>query len=161
MRKIGTAIFFLMLLMGFTSSTGKLNTHIDQFKWMNGSWKMSTKKGMIIETWATLNDSAMQGISFFINKNADTTELESISLLYSNSKYYYIPAAIGQNDNLPVKFTITSFDEKSFVAENPEHDFPKRIIYQLITVDSIHAIVDGGPSMPDKKSDFYYSRINK
>lgn len=102
----------------------------------------------------------MQGGSVFFKNETDSTLLETISLVFRNNKYYYIPVTSRQNDNKPVSFAITSFDGKGFVAENPEHDFPKRITYRLITKDSIHAFIDGGPSMTEKKSDFYYSRIN-
>jgi hypothetical protein len=30
------------------------------------------------------------------------------------------------------------------VFENPEHDFPKRIGYRLVSADSLEAWVDGG-----------------
>ena len=101
----------------------------------------------------------MQGKSVFVKNETDSTVLENIMLTYRDNKYYYIPTAKGQNDNKPVSFEITFFNEKGFVAENPEHDFPKRITYQLINTDSIHAFIDGGAAMPEKKGDFYFSRI--
>ena len=132
---------------------------LKEFNWLSGSWKMSTKRGTIVESWVISNDSTMNGKSLFIKNETDTALLETISLVHRNKKYYYIPVTSRQNDNKPVSFTITSFDENGFVAENPDQDFPKRITYRLITMDSIHAFIDGGSAMPDKKSDFYYSRI--
>ena len=128
------------------------------FKWMVGSWSMKTKNGSIIETWVSLNDSTMGGESIMVRNTGSSQKLENIRLIHRNKEYYYCPTAIGQNNEQEVKFKITSYSENGFVAENPEHDFPKRISYRLVTKDSIHAFIDGGPSMPDKKSDFYYSR---
>ena len=45
-----------------------------------------------------------------------------------------------------------------FVFENPEHDFPKRIVYKLITTDSLHAYIDDGKEDSKKKQNFYYKR---
>lgn len=157
--KLITAGFLFVILAAFASPGRVGKEKINKFKWLNGSWKMVTKRGMIIESWMTKSDSRMQGKSVFVKNETDTTVLENVSLVYSNKKYYYIPTATGQNNNNPVSFEITSFSEKGFIAENPEHDFPKRITYQLINTDSIHAFIDGGPAMPDKKSNFYYSRI--
>lgn len=158
--KLKSAIaLFVFTLVGFISIADKKHNELDKFKWMDGNWKMSTKRGTIIEFWKTMNDSTKQGESRFIKNEMDTTLLETISLVYRKQEYFYIPVAKGQNNNDAVPFTITTFSENGFVAENPEHDFPKRITYQLVNQDSIHAYIDGGPSMPEKKSNFYYSRI--
>lgn len=160
MKKLLILILLFVGLAGLISLTKRGNDKISEFKWLSGSWKMTTKRGAIVESWTVINDSSMQGGSVFIKNETDSTLLETISLVFRNNKYYYIPVTSRQNDNKPVSFAITSFDRKGFVAENPEHDFPKRITYRLITIDSIHAFIDGGPSMTEKKSDFYYSRIN-
>lgn len=158
MKIITTGLFFVMLA-GFVAKSNQTDDKVSEFKWLNGSWKMITKRGMIVESWVTINDSSMQGKSVFVKNETDSTVLENIMLTYRDNKYYYIPTAKGQNDNKPVSFEITFFNEKGFVAENPEHDFPKRITYQLINTDSIHAFIDGGAAMPEKKGDFYFSRI--
>lgn len=158
MKIITTGLFFVMIA-GFVAKSNQTDDKVSELKWLNGSWKMITKRGMIVESWVTINDSSMQGKSVLVKNESDSTVLENVSLIYQNKKYYYIPTATGQNDNKPVYFTITSFNTKGFVAENPEHDFPKRITYQLINTDSIHAFIDGGAAMPEKKSDFYFSRI--
>ena len=132
---------------------------MQSFRWMLGSWKMETKRGAIMETWIHVNDSTMAGESFMVKLTGGTVQLENVQLLYRNEEYFYIPVAKGQNNEQPVSFRITSHNETGFVAENPEHDFPKRITYELVNKDSVHAFIDGGPAMPDKKSDFYYSRI--
>lgn len=71
---------------------------------------------------------------------------------------WYIPIAARQNEGKPVRFKITAITGKSFVAENHKHDFPKRITYELVSADSIHAWIDDGKASPEKKSDYYYSR---
>jgi len=134
--------------------------NISLFKWLNGSWTMAEKDGVVTEEWKLINDSLMEGRSDFIKRDT-IIPFETIKLYKKDTSFYYEAKAAGQNNELPVGFRITSISDTSFVAENPEHDFPKRITYQLITKDSFHAFIDGGPSMSEKKSDFYYSRIKK
>ena len=128
------------------------------FSWMEGSWTMKTKRGAIMESWHTKNDNTMMGESLMVSTTGQSKVTENLELVFEQGTYYYVSAVNGQNNGKAVRFKITSHWEKGFVAENPEHDFPKRITYTLITTDSIHAFIDGGLLMPDKKSDFYYSR---
>jgi len=127
------------------------------FKWLKGNWVMKTKRGVIVESWQVAGEQSMEGQSKRV-QNGEEKILEELSISFIEGDYYYIPLAFGQNNNEPVKFKITGFTDTSFVSENSEHDFPKRIVYTLVNIDSIHAYIDGGPEMPDKRSDFYYSR---
>lgn len=158
MKKIVSFIVLIILLSAFVE---KRENKMRSFSWMVGSWSMKTNRGAIMETWTTVNDSTMGGESVMIKNAGEKQQLENIRLVYRNNEYYYCPTAHGQNNEQEVKFRITSYSENGFVAENPQHDFPKRITYRLVNKDSVHAFVDGGPSMPNKKSDFYYSRFKK
>ncbi len=159
-------VFFFLLLI---SSIGlvqcknnkkSVEKNISQFSWLYGEWEMKEKDGLVTEQWKQVNDSLMEGSSDFI-KGDSTIPFETIKLFRRSNDFYYEAKAAGQNKELPVEFKLTSFSDSGFVAENSQHDFPKRITYRLVTNDSIHAFVDGGPAMPEKKSDFYYSRKNK
>jgi hypothetical protein len=161
MKRSFICISLIILLTGFVGLHEKVSDKMKAFRWLIGSWRMNTNKGSIAEEWKTITDHSYAGKSWFINKDSSIRPFEKIQLLYKNKQYYYIPTADGQNNELPVEFRITSFSSSGFVAENPQHDFPKRITYKLINKDSIHAWIDAGPSMPEKKSDFYYSRIKK
>lgn len=102
----------------------------------------------------------MHGKSDFV-KGDSVIPFETIEVFKKDSSLFYEAKAAGQKDEKPVAFRMTSFSDSGFVAENPQHDFPKRISYRLVNKDSIHATIDGGPQMPDKKADFYYTRTKK
>jgi hypothetical protein len=161
MGKNFVCISIVILLTSFVTISNHVSGKMNPFAWLVGSWQMTTKDGVIAEEWRIVDSIQYTGKSWFINKDSSTTPFEKIQLLYKNNQYYYIARTDGQNNELPVEFLITSFSNSGFVAENPKHDFPKRITYKLINQDSIHAWIDAGPLMPKKKSDFYYSRIKK
>jgi hypothetical protein len=121
---------------------------------------MKEKEGIVTEDWKLVNDSLMEGSSDFI-KGDSTIPFEKIKLFIRSDDFYYEAKAVGQNNEQPVEFKLTSFSDTGFVAENPMHDFPKRITYRLVNKDSIHAFVDGGAALPDKRSDFYYRKEKK
>ncbi len=144
-------------LTGFQNHS-YLNNKMEPFTWMLGEWAMYTGKGTITESWKMKNDSTYEGESKMIKANGEVRPFEDIQLVYRNHEYYYIPVTAGQNDEKPVSFKLTSFTSTGFVAENPGHDFPKRITYVLVNKDSVHAFIDGGPDNPGKKMDFNYTR---
>lgn len=157
LKKILTAIFVCTatLLMTFAA----YNNTVKKFEWLKGSWIMKKKNGgAIMENWQQLNDSTLAGESLNFSVTGMSSVVENMQITLRNNRYSFVSIVTGQNNNQPVSFNITSYSDTGFTAENPGHDFPKRIVYQLINKDSIHAFIDGGLQIPDKKINFYYSR---
>jgi len=162
MKKIVCGIILCVGGMGFIQSTNDYEDKMGSFKWLVGSWSMNGKNELIVETWVPMSDTSFEGESTKYNKKTtETVPLEKIRLVYRNKEYYYIPVAKGQNNNQSTVFKITSVSKKGFTAENPAHDFPKRISYVLTGKDSLHAFIDGGPGKPTKRSDYYYARVKR
>ena len=151
-------VVFLLAAFATKINESKMQT----FKWLEGSWEMKKKNGSsIIESWHPYNDSMLLGESMSFSITGQSKVLENLTLAYKGGTYYYVSRVSGQNNGEAISFKITSHSEKGFVAEKPDHDFPKRITYELVNKDSIHAFIDDGPANPNKKSDFYYSRSKK
>ncbi|MEO8569118.1 MAG: DUF6265 family protein [Ginsengibacter sp.] len=151
-----SVVFLMNILTGFTQQ--KTSSELRSLNWLIGTWQMEKKNGLLTESWQQTNDSTFDESSYLQKTSGERKLLENVQIVFRENNLYYIPTVSEQNNRQPVKFLITSSSNKMFIAENPEHDFPKRIVYEMISPDSLHARIDGGPSMPDKKSDFYYSR---
>ncbi len=126
---------------------------------LQGKWIMKTKRGAIGEEWKKMDDHYLQSRGFFI-KGTDTITTERVSLKNTKEGIFYTPTVEDQNNQQPVAFKLTADSNNIFVFENPQHDFPKRIVYKLVSADSIYAYIDGGPSQFHKKSEFFYKRVN-
>lgn len=146
------------VLLVFVTATSFLQTQETMFVWLKGEWTMQRRNGTLVESWEFTNDSTFKGTSYIISANGEKRVLEDLQLVRRNNQWSYISTVTNQNNNQPVRFVLTSFSNEGFVAENPSHDYPKRIRYSRIGSDSIHAVIDGGPDAPQKKSDYYYSR---
>ena len=131
---------------------------MEPFYWLLGDWQMERKSGVLIESWKKVNDSSFEGKSYMTSKDGAQKVLEEMQLVYRKKGYHFISAVPGQNKELPVSFTIHDFSDKHFLAENPAHDFPRRIKYELMKQDSLHAWIDGGMSNAAQRVDFYFSR---
>lgn len=150
-------VSFLIPVVGLTALTllqpGK---SVEPFKWLEGEWTARVNRGSIVEEWRMTSDSTLQGQCRFVNTNGQENVYEQLLFLYAGGKFSYIITLLNRPGQPKVPFVITSFTGKGFVAENPEHDFPRRIVYELRSRDTIHAFIDGGSSLPEKRSDFYY-----
>jgi hypothetical protein len=58
-----------------------------------------------------------------------------------------------------VHFKLVSAQQGKYIFENKLHDFPQRIIYHLVTPDSIAARVEGQQNGRVDGSDFYFKRV--
>lgn len=110
-----------------------------EFGWLAGTWKIKNKE--TYEVWKTSTDAlGLEGVSYRI-KGADTVVTEKLKIKKQNTTFYYVPDVAG--DQPEVYFKIVRFDASGFTAENPEHDFPKIIRYQLVSPTSIRADIEG------------------
>jgi hypothetical protein len=129
-----------------------------QLKWIEGSWKMPVKQGVLYEQWHAINDSTFQSRGFMVKAGGDTVLLERVQIRFRNNALYYVPTVSGQNNNEPVSFTITIVSGQSFTAENALHDFPQKIYYQRQGEANMYAAVSGNQNGRAKKEAFNFTR---
>ena len=106
-----------------------LSTDFRAFHWLKGTWSMPKPNGSFrLETWESKGPNALSGIGMKV-LNGDTTYLESIELYADQKEIWYVPTVPDQNNRQPVPFKLVTSTDLQFIFENPEHDFPQRIIY--------------------------------
>ncbi len=123
---------------------------------LEGVWKMNTKRGAVCEEWKKVDKNYLQNKGYMI-KGKDTIINERVALTNSKEGIFYTSTVEDQNNKKPIAFKMTKAENNVFVFENPQHDFPKRIVYKLVTADSLHAYVDDGTET-GKKQNFYFKR---
>lgn len=136
---ISTVCFIYKSIAQQPGSSSQL---ISQANWLLGSWHNQTPKALFVEEWTKQNDSTYAGKSYTL-VNKDTVSSETVQLVQRNGQLYYIPTVKKQNGGLPVSFTLTTATAGALSFENPEHDFPQKISYQLISKDSLLATISG------------------
>jgi hypothetical protein len=125
---------------------------VSKVEWLTGSWtRTNVKPGRSgVEVWAKNgNELVGRGISL---KGMDTTFVEKIRIVSKEGKLFYVPD-VPENKG-EVWFELTSVTEKGFVCENPKHDFPKKIVYEVDGKD-LKATISG-----DGKSIDYFFKKN-
>lgn len=61
--------------------------------------------------------------------SGDTVLLEELKIKCENEQIHYIALVPGQNNAMPIAFSLIAIEDHRYTFENRLHDFPQRIIY--------------------------------
>jgi hypothetical protein len=70
----------------------------------------------------------------------------------------YCSTVTGQNGGKEVCFKLVSIEKKTYVFDNPAHDFPQQIVYQNQGKKQLLAWIEGVRKGQKRKSVFQYTR---
>ena len=141
MKSIASILLIVLLASCQNKSEHKFDK-LDKIQWLVGEWEHELPDGTLKETWTKQNDSTFSGDSYFINTK-DTVHFESIKLHQDAEELIYTATAIGQNNDEPVDFKLTSDADNAFTFENPTHDYPKKITYKKVDANNLIATISG------------------
>ncbi|MET0461668.1 MAG: DUF6265 family protein [Chitinophagaceae bacterium] len=153
------SILIVMLIIQTKNSIAQ-SPSFTTLQWLVGKWVNQTPRGKMIEEWSVINDSTFKAHSYMLSAT-DSITLESVELRKEGTAAYYIPIVKGQNNEQPVKFKMTSFTSKELIFENPEHDFPQKITYTLISPDSLLAEISGTVNGQSRSRRFPMTKVDQ
>jgi hypothetical protein len=122
-----------IILLGIISPSFSQTAENDfkRLEWLTGTWNRTniTKPGRTAhERWEKSDTYALRGYGVNM-QGQDTVFLEKISIVIKDNALYYV-ADVPENKQ-PIYFKFTAITNTGFVCENPQHDFPKKITYEL------------------------------
>lgn len=118
-----------LLVVALTLLSSALQAQaVNDLSWLTGTWnRTNVKAGRAAhERWIKTAEG-LQGWGVNLN-GADTTFVEKLRIVTKEDKLYYV-ADVPENKAL-TWFLITEVSANTFTCENPQHDFPKKIVYQ-------------------------------
>lgn len=127
--------FITLLALQVTQAQEKLSS------FFSGTWKVEGKSQF--ERWDILNESHLKGFSYSLSEKTGMTIMEYLDLKVDEQKLKLEANVIGQNQGKTIAFE-GSVGENYLLFLNPEHDFPKKILYQKISADSIRVSIGAG-----------------
>jgi hypothetical protein len=136
----------MILLLVITSVGCTQSIENKDFSWLLGDWQRTNNEAgqLTTESWE-FSQKEYQGLGVTV-VGSDTVFFENISLTNIENQMFLVVETPEHGD--PVQFKITSQTNESFTAENPENDFPKKIIYKktkeglLATVSNDERTID-------------------
>jgi len=150
------ALLFLLALGGATTSRA---SGLDDLRWLEGTWKRETSRGVHYETWRILSERTFEGEAYLAGASGSaTTVTESLLLVEMGGEVFYIPRP--RENPYPVAFRLVEATKDSVTFENPAHDFPKKIIYARGPDGSLSASIEGpvdGQEAP-QRIEYHFTR---
>lgn len=145
-------ILLLLALGGLAAAP--LEHPIERLRWMGGCWERASRSGVVEEQWTAPRGGSMLGLSRTIRGDS-TVAWEAIRIYARADRLVYAATPSGQ---APAEFESTVVSDTLVVFENPEHDFPQRILYRPAVGDSLHARIEGMRGTELRGADFRYGR---
>lgn len=152
MKIIRLFLTIIVFLLGTTvygqrsAISKKQSADFKKLEWLLGKWNRTNGKPGQITTEEWLKESAFKlkgtGVK---SKGTDTAFVEKMTLLVKDNAIFYV-ADVKENNGL-VYFKLTAITSNGFTCENPEHDFPKKIVYKLAGKDLQATISGNGKSI--------------
>lgn len=107
---------------------------------LRGTWKMDNKESY--EHWDKLNEGTLKGFSYKL-KDGQIQVSEYLEISQNENQIIYTATVLNQNQAKGIEFILTKTDS-TFTFENPNHDFPKKIVYQKSNESEIFVQVTDG-----------------
>ena len=143
MNKTGAIVIIVSLLF--------LNARADlpDIGWMTGCWAAVGQDPGSVEQWSSPAGGTMFGFNRVI-REGKTVAFEYLRIVDEGDEVVLIASPSGQNT---ARFKLVGIADRSVTFENPEHDFPQRIIYRLANdgnlIGRIEGTIDGAPRAVD------------
>jgi hypothetical protein len=139
----------------FLTSGHAAPSPVDRLAWMSGCWQQAARNGQIVdEQWMAPRGGQMIGMGRTVRGDS-LLEFEHLRIFVRAGRAVYHAEPSGQT---PADFTAESVGDTIVVFENPQHDFPQRIIYRKRGADSLWARVEGTAGGRSNGVDFPYAR---
>jgi Domain of unknown function (DUF6265) len=140
--RVTMVTLFLLLCPASSLPRTPATATIADLAWMAGSWQ-TDKSGRMVsdEHWAQPAGGIMIGMSRTIAGDK-LASFESLRIEQRGEEIFYVASVKGRCP--ATDFKLTKLTGQEVVFENPEHDFPKRIIYRKKSATEMIASIDAG-----------------
>ena len=151
------AIFVVVASCAFAHAVvAQPSMRVGQLSWITGCWRQSSGGGgrIVEEQWMSPRGGIMLGMSRTVRGDS-LVEFEHLQILERSGRLVYHAEPSGQP---PADFVASTVNDTLVMFENPEHDFPQRIIYRRRGTDTLVARIEGTRNGQTRGIDFPYLR---
>ncbi len=123
--------------------------------WLGGCWARSDRDTGSGEVWTSLAGGTLLGVSRTVSQGR-TVAYEFLEIRSNPDGRIQLTAH--PSGQAVTSFTLVSSHDQRFVFENPDHDFPQRIVYQPAADGSLAAWIEGSNDGQELRIDFPMQR---
>lgn len=112
---------------------------INDLSWMAGTWSGTRSSGATIEErWSPPKGGAMLAVARTVNATGRMSAFEYLRIVERDGGLVYVAQPGGSP---PTEFVMTELSAMRAVFDNPRHDYPKRIVYELTADGGLTATI--------------------
>lgn len=123
--------------------------------WLAGCWELERGNRRTLEMWMAPAGGLMLGSSRTLS-GGRLVEWEQVRMSMREGRLIYTAAPSGQP---AAEFAAVAVTDSGFTVENPQHDFPQRIIYARRGADSLVARIEGKTPRGERGVDYPMRRV--
>ena len=156
--RLNAACRALMISLGMLSSINAVAAEADitSLAWLAGCWQSEKGEAGSGEHWLPPAGGTMFGVSRTV-KNGKTVEFEFVQLrVNAEGKLVFIALPSGQKE---ATFVASAVGKDSVTFENPQHDFPQKVIYRLEPGGRLVGRIEGTRGGTFRGVDFPMKRV--
>ena len=159
MRFVSGSLFVLALaLLGPTPCAAAGERGLERLAWLAGCWRAEGGEAGSGEQWLPPAGGSMLGVSRTVRQGQTATH-EFMQLREgADGNVVFIAQPAGQAEG---RFTMEAGGPAEALFENPQHDFPQRVIYRLEEGGRLRARIEGrAPGAKEMRTvDFPLQRV--
>lgn len=119
---------------------GMLNAQSQFPDFLVGTWKIDDQE--VYEHWDQVSEEAFMGLSYRI-QDGRIMPTEYLEMVRDDDEIIYLATVPGENAGRTIRFSQTQSGER-VVFENPDHGFPRFIIYDKLSSSKIQVELSDG-----------------
>ncbi|HXF48539.1 MAG TPA: DUF6265 family protein [Verrucomicrobiae bacterium] len=136
---IALSLAVLVLFVPFFPRAQDKKTTLADLRWLSGCWDDGDTLGRYEEHWMKPAGTSVLGMSRTV-ADGETIAYEFLRIQeQKDGAIYYVANPSGQK---PDSFKLVKSERNMWIFENPQHDFPQKVIYRL-NGDSLIARIEG------------------
>lgn len=133
--------WFLLALIS-CQKVGAECSSLSVANWLLGDWEDRRQDRVISESWQRISDRTFEGKGKTYSIARELVVNDEVLRIVSMQDDVFFIAKV-RNNEFPVAFKLTSCADRRLIFENPDHDFPNKIIYRREQEDEIKVRVSG------------------
>ena len=150
-RNTASLILVIMPLLAANAAEVPVTVTVDRLAWLSGCWASDEGSAGSEEHWMQPSGGTMLGMNRTV-RHGETVAFEFMRIYENEQNSLTLMASPSQQAS--ASFQLSSIGPSEVVFENPDHDFPQKIIYRLVGSDHLLGRVEGTSRGEDRAIDF-------
>ena len=157
MNRLSLLLGVIVLATSAHAQTPAARPTLQDFAWLAGHWRIEEADRLVDEQWMAPAGGLMMGMARNV-QGGKVREYEFTLLRQeANGDIFYVASPSKQTET---SFKLTSLRSGEAVFENPEHDFPKKVIYAKQADGSLLAAIEGpGRDGKPRRVEYPFKRV--